>query len=208
MQQTTQETRRVIDITGPENSLILLAAPGDEVTECGGLIAQACARGRPPFIVILGDGAADGSARLARDRERASRVACRNLGLSEDRLLFVGLRQSAFPAIGTIFFKALQAAMAELSWRRDCNVILAPFTALDLSEAGDAVTTWQLANALAAEIERPLLACCRIGALPWLPARQIWRLDTRHGNTSHAKTGLLHAHDITNAGYEHYGLVA
>ncbi len=198
----------MIDITGPENTLILLAAPGDEVTECGGLIAEACARGRPPFVVILGDGAADGSARLARERERASRIACQNLGLSADRLLFVGLRQSAFPAIGTIFFKALQAAMAELSWRRDCNVILAPFAALDLNEDGDAVKTWQLADALAAEIERPLLARLRITALPRLPARQIWRLDTRHWNMSPAKAGLMHADDLSNAGYEHYGLVA
>ena len=58
------DTNRVIDITGPENTLILLPAPGDEVTACGGLIAEACARGLPPFVVIFGDGAQNGSAGL------------------------------------------------------------------------------------------------------------------------------------------------
>jgi len=152
--QTSKDASRLIDITGPENTLILLAAPGDEVTACGGFIAQTCARGRPPFVVILGDGATDGSAKLARERERSSRFACRRLGLPDDRLMFVGLRQNDFPAIGMPLFNALQAAMVEVSWRRDCNAILAPFASED---KGDAAMVWQLACALAGEIGAPPL---------------------------------------------------
>jgi len=198
------ETRRLTDITGPENTLIILTAPGDEVTVCGGFIAEACARGRPPFVVILGDGAEDGSARRAGERERASRAACRNLGLPDDRLLLLGLRQGAFPTTGTAFFRAVRAAITEISWRRDCNVILAPFAAPDVNDAADAMTTWQLARALAADIERPLLAGFHPAALRSLPAKQAWRLDTRHWN----KPRIKDAPAIPNAGYEHYGLVA
>jgi hypothetical protein len=201
--QIVQTTSRVLDITGFENTLILLTAPGDEVTACGGLIAAACARGRPPFVVILGDGAADRSARLARERERASRTACRRLGLPDDRLLFAGLPQGDFPAIGTPLFNALKAAMAEVSWRRDCNVILAPFAAWD---GGDATaTTWQLACALARDVKLPLLAGVPTDVPPSLPAKTIWRLDARHWSGRKTEAGLAHGHQIGDAGYETYG---
>jgi len=201
--QTTQDTSRLIDITGPENTLILLAAPGDEVTGCGGFIAEACARGRPPFVVILGDGAPDGDAKLARARERASRTACRLLGLPDDRLLFVGLRQSHFPAIGTPLFDALRAAMAEVSWRRDCNVILAPFAVKE--NAGDALTAWQLACALARDIGLSLVAGCPATALPSPPSKHLWRLNTRQWDGRKAEAGLAHGYKLHNAGFEIYG---
>jgi LmbE family N-acetylglucosaminyl deacetylase len=202
--QIMQDTSRVMDITGPENTLILLAAPGDDVTACGGLITEACARGRPPFVVILGDGAADGSARLAQERERASRLAGRRLGLPEDRLLFVGLRQGDFPAMGTTLFNALLAAMAEVSWRRDCNVVLAPFAAPDCR---DMTTTWDLAHALARDIEVPLLAGFGMAGLPQRRAENAWRLDARQWDDRKAQAGLAHGYHIRNAGYEIYGRV-
>jgi LmbE family N-acetylglucosaminyl deacetylase len=208
MFQIMQETSRLIDITGQETLLILLASPGDELTKCGGLIGEACARGRPPFVVILGDGAADGSASLARDRERASRSACQRLGLPDERLLFVGLRQGVFPAIETSFFKALQAAMTELSWRRDCNVILAPFSAPATTPAGDALRTWQLARAMTDEIGLPLVASFQIATLPPFPARHIWRLDVRQWCNRKIEAGLTHGYQINNAGYEYYGKIA
>ena len=43
-------------ITGDENVLILVPGPGDESLWCGGLIAESCRRGRPPFVMVLGDG--------------------------------------------------------------------------------------------------------------------------------------------------------
>jgi LmbE family N-acetylglucosaminyl deacetylase len=205
---TTQDTNRLIDITGPENTLILLAAPGDEVTACGGFIAEACARGRPPFVVILGDGAADGCAKLAVERERASRTACRLLGLPDDRLLFVGLKQSGFPAKRAPLFNALQAAMAELSWRRDCGVILAPFASEDTGNAADAVTAWQLACALAGDIEVSLLARFPITGLPVPRAKHAWLLDLRQWDDRKAMAGLTHGYHVHKLGYEIYGRVA
>jgi LmbE family N-acetylglucosaminyl deacetylase len=199
------DTNRVIDITGPENTLILLPAPGDEVTACGGLIAEACARGRPPFVVILGDGAHDGSAGLAHKRERASRVACRRLGLPDDRLLFVGLRQGDFPQMGTPVFKALQAAMAEVSWRRDCNVILASSATPD---SRDAATAWRLACTLASEIRVPLLAGLTTTTLPLPRTETTWKLDVRQRDEQKAEAGLAHGYHIRDASYEFYGRVA
>jgi LmbE family N-acetylglucosaminyl deacetylase len=206
--QIPRDTTRVTDITGPENTLILVAAPGDEVTACGGLIAESCARGRPPFVVILGDGAPDGAARLARERERASRLACRLLGLPDDRLLFVGLKQNDFPATGTPFFNALQAAMAQVSWRRDCNVILAPFAAPDSQDTADATITWQLAHALARDTDIALLAGVPISALPKLPAKHSWRLDAHQWDARKADAALAHGAHIRNAGDEIYGRLA
>jgi LmbE family N-acetylglucosaminyl deacetylase len=199
-----QETSRVIDITGPENTLLLLAAPGDEVSACGGLIAEACARGRPPFVVILGDGAPDGSADRARARERAARAACRELGLPDDRLLFVGLRQGAFPAVGTPLFRALQAAITEVSWRRDCNVILAP---LATAPEGDAAATWQLARALSIDISAPLLAAFTAAA-PHPDMRASWRLDVRRWTPRLDAAGRAHGDRRGDVGYELYGRIA
>jgi len=200
--QTAQDTSRLIDITGPENTLILLAAPGDEVTACGGFIAEACARGRPPFVVILGDGAPDGCGRLARERERASRTACRILGLPGDRLLFVGLQQGDFPAAGTKLFHALQAAMAQVSWRRDCNVILAPCAGEE--NAGDAVTAWQLACALARDIDLSLVAGLPAANLSSPPSKHLWRLNARRWEDRKAEAGLAHGYQLHNADYEIY----
>jgi LmbE family N-acetylglucosaminyl deacetylase len=200
--QIARNTGRVMDITGAENTLILLAAPGEEVTVCGGLVAEACARGRPPFVVILGDGATNGCAGLAHERERASRLACRRLGLPDDRLLFAGLRQGHFPETGTTLFSALLAAMTEVSWRRDCNVILAPFAAQD---GQDAATTWALGRALARAIGVKLLAGFGMAAPPWPAGKEFWRLDARHWNDRTTEAGLAHAHDVRNAGFETYG---
>jgi len=206
--QTTQDTSRLIDITGTENTLILLAAPGDEVTACGGFIAEACARGRPPFVVILGDGAPDGCAQLARERERKSRTACQILRLPGDRLLFVGLRQGRFPAVGTPLFHALRVAMAQVSWRRDCNVILAPFASEDSFHAADAVTAWLLARALTTDIGVSLRAGFPIAALPGPRAQHAWRLDLRQWEERKAMAGRAHGYHVHNLGLEIYGRVA
>lgn len=206
--QTIQDANRLTDITGPENTLILLPAPGDEVTVCGGFIAEACARGRPPFVVILGDGAPDGSTKLARERERASRIACRRLGLPDDRLLFVGLKQGAFPAMATPLFNALQTAMTQVSWRRDCNVVLAPFASQDSFGAADAVTAWQLASALARSIDVTLLTGIAEAAPPLPRAKNSWRLDARQWGDRKAEAGLAHGYRVQNAGFEIYGRLA
>jgi LmbE family N-acetylglucosaminyl deacetylase len=201
-----RDTNSVLDITGPENTLVLLPAPGDEVTFCGGFIAASCARGRPPFVVILGDGAADGNAGLARECQRAARVAARALGLPDDRLLFVGLRQGQFPLGGTALFDALEVAMAQVSWRRDCNVLLALFAACDGGDDADTAAAWQLAQRLARAIGLPLRARFRAPP-PWLGAEHLWRLDARQWDDRKAEAALAHGHHIRDAGDEIYGNV-
>jgi hypothetical protein len=103
--QIAQDTSLVMDITGRENTLILLALPGEEVTACCGVIAEASARGRPPFVVILGMAP-----------RMALRLWCRggtlHLGLPADGSAFrmtasysLGCGKGAFPATRRPLFK-------------------------------------------------------------------------------------------------------
>lgn len=98
------------DAIAPGTSLILAPHPDDESLGCGGLIAEAVARGRPPFVVCVTDGAAShpGSrdyppARLARLREAEMLAACEELGLAGDRVTFLKLPDAAAPWDGTAF---------------------------------------------------------------------------------------------------------
>ena len=118
-------------ITGGENVLVLVPHPGEESLGCGALIAEACARGRPPYVAILTDGSGTHTshawppARLAALRQRETRAATAALGLDPDRLLFVGLFDGTVPDEGP-FFDAVVGAVALVMWRQDCNVICAP----------------------------------------------------------------------------------
>ena len=110
--------------------LVLAASPGDETLACGSLIAEACARGRPPLVAILSDGASLGVAGLSPDaravaHERETRAAVQFLGLPPGRLLALGVRDSAVPA-GGAFFEQIVDAVGFLSWMRDLDVICAP----------------------------------------------------------------------------------
>lgn len=119
-------------LTNGQNVLVLAPHPGEETLGCGGLIAEACARGRPPYVAILADGSgthpasrAWPPARLAALRQQETRAATAALGLDPDRLLFVGLFDGTVPASGP-FFDAVVGAIALVMWRQDCNVICAP----------------------------------------------------------------------------------
>ena len=130
----------VATLLGNENVLLLAASPGDETCVCGGFIAESCARGRPPYVAILTDGAAAGvagQAQIAVDRAIAVRVALAALGLPEDRLLFIGFFDGTAPCEGPIL-KAVVAGIALVSWREDCNAICVPAPAVpgrDLASA-------------------------------------------------------------------------
>ena len=120
-------------ITGEENLLILATHPGDETQGCGGLIAQSCRRGRPPFVLVLTDGciAQYGSApndpqdALAALLERRTQAAARALRLPAGRLLMAGLYHGHVPT-GERDVQAIVHGITMIMWARDCNVICAP----------------------------------------------------------------------------------
>ena len=117
-------------ITGDENVFILAPRPGDETLLFGGLIAEACARGRPPFVGVLTDGSARGPALTQAERaagwERSVRRALALLGLPSTRLLMVGLYDDTVPREGPVF-DAVVRAVTLVMWARDCNVICVPW---------------------------------------------------------------------------------
>jgi LmbE family N-acetylglucosaminyl deacetylase len=107
-----------------ENLLVLATHPGEEVLHCGGLIAQACLRGRPPVVAVMTDGGNDTA--LAEARARQARAAAAALGLPAGRLFLLGLHYGTAPAMGNELFRGLVAGLHFLMWSRDCGVILAP----------------------------------------------------------------------------------
>ena len=123
-------------ITGGRNLLVLAAAPGDESLYCGELIAQASARGRPPFVAILTDGnempvpGLDGATpdeiafRHARDTARATTI----LGVPDEWFLVLGLYDGTVPTSGPRFDGVVDA-LSMIMWRRDCNLIAVPWHA-------------------------------------------------------------------------------
>lgn len=133
--------------------LVLAPHPDDESLGCGGLIASACETGMPPIVVVVTDGSFShpGSVQFnararAELRANEARAAVRCLGLAQDRLFFLGLRDGAAPSDGPAF-DAAAFRVADLSRRYGC---------------GSIYTTWhhdphpdhQAANRLAAEAAR------------------------------------------------------
>lgn len=141
-------------ITGNQNVLVLAPRPGDESRLCGGLIAEGCRRGRPPFVVVLTD-AAD------RSLEQEIRGAVRLLGLPAGRLLLAGLSYEALPGRGPAF-QAIVHGITMVMWARDCNVICAPAPAED---DGDRTAAHRIARAVAKGSGVGLLSAAPAGGL-------------------------------------------
>ncbi len=108
-----------LDAVAPGTSLILAPHPDDESLGCGGLIAHACARGRPPLVVAVTDGAGSHPASRAYPppvlkavRAAELRAAAAALGLAGERVHFLGLPDSRVPQSGLVFDQAVGAVAA------------------------------------------------------------------------------------------------
>jgi LmbE family N-acetylglucosaminyl deacetylase len=126
-----------------ENLLVLATHPGDEVLRCGALIAHACARGRPPLVAIMTDGAQDNA--VAEASARHARAAAAALGLPEGRLFLLGVHRGTAPSPGSRLFQALVSGLHFLMWSRDCGLIVAPWDG-DADAATAAAAAHQLAD--------------------------------------------------------------
>ena len=111
--------------------LILAPHPDDESLGCGGLIAACTAAGAPPFVVVMTDGAgshprsrAFPPARLRALRMQEAREAVTLLGLTPDRLTFLGFEDTNSPSDGPAFDAAVRQ-VAELVRQHRLGVILA-----------------------------------------------------------------------------------
>ena|SRR5271163_509780 len=114
-------------------ALIAAPHPDDESLGCGGFIAESCARGRPPVVVVMTDGTASHPTsptypadRLRALRERETCEALSVLGLSSERLYFMRLRDSGMPGAGAPADTAI-AELRRLVGLYQCETILAPW---------------------------------------------------------------------------------
>lgn len=167
----------VREVTADETLLLLVPRPGDESLLCGGLLAGAARRGRPPFVMVLGDGsstapaadpAADPAALAAR-HARETAAAIDALGLHRDRLLLAGVVDRYLPD-PALFDAAIRAVVAVM-WRQDCNLIVAP--APGGTDPGEQAAA-RIAHAVA---DRSGVARLLYQGRTGTPAGPGWRLD-------------------------------
>ncbi len=123
--------RPLSELLAPGPLLILAPHPDDESLGCGGLIAAAVQSGSPPFVLITSDGTgshpnsrAYPPRRLRATREREALDAVTLLGLSADRLGFLGLMDTQSPVEGAAFDAAV-TAVAALAMRIGAVTLLA-----------------------------------------------------------------------------------
>lgn len=140
-------------ILAPGGLLVLAPHPDDKSLGCGGLIAEAVAKGRAVHVAILTDGRAShpGSRefpppRLADLRAVEARGALAALGLPPDRLTWLGEPDGQAPTNGAAF-DALAGRLAELVARHDIATLCA-------SAASDPHCDHEAAAMLAGEVAR------------------------------------------------------
>ncbi|GGG20392.1 hypothetical protein GCM10010964_05750 [Caldovatus sediminis] len=160
-------------IVGDGTALVLAPHPDDESLGCGGLIAEACARGRPPVVAVLTDGTLSHPtsrdfppSRLKALRETETRAAAAALGLGTDRLHFLGLPDGQAPRDG-LAMRAAAERLARLARDHAASAILATWE-------HDPHPDHAAAHAIAREAAR--LADARLVSYPvWG-----WMLPPRH----------------------------
>lgn len=120
----------IAQLARAENLLVLATRPGEEASLTGALIAEACARGRPPLVAVLMDGSGGAgdaeAARRAAAAERAVRASVAALGLPRERLFLFGLHDGTLPDAPAAVQQAVVRAIGFLMWSRDCGALVAP----------------------------------------------------------------------------------
>ena len=110
------------ELVGSAPFLILSPHPDDETLGCGGLLAAAQAAGRSGHVLILTDGSGSHpnspsypAERLIALRRDEARRAVQQLGLSEERLGFLDLPDTATPSSGPAFDAAVDAILQRVA---------------------------------------------------------------------------------------------
>jgi LmbE family N-acetylglucosaminyl deacetylase len=195
----------VMEIT-EGRALVLAPHPDDESLGCGGLIAECCARGTPPVVAVLTDGAASHPhsatwppPRLRALRQRETIAATGLLGLHPDNVVFLGYPDTRAPAEGEALAEAAERVAMLLrehgcrsvlaSWRHDphCDHLAAHrIAALAARRAGVAhrsFPVWGLTLDAAHDIPARPPSGMRLDVSRHLPAK---RLAIRAHQSQHA----------------------
>jgi LmbE family N-acetylglucosaminyl deacetylase len=121
----------VDEIIGGGTALVLAPHADDESLGCGGLIAEACASGRPPLVVVLTDGAlshpdsrSHPPSRLRAVRRAEVQTAVAILGLGSERLHFLEIPDGRAPHAGP-GMEAAAASVADLARAHKAGTIFA-----------------------------------------------------------------------------------
>lgn len=186
--------------------LILAPHPDDESLGCGGLIAELCARGAPPVVVILTDGAGShpGSrryppARLTALRAAEAAAATGALGLPSGRLHHLGAPDTAAPHRGPALDR-LADRLASLAADFEATTVL---TTWPHDPHCDHLAAWLVAVAAA---DRAALRLLCYPVWGWtLPPDTIlpdaawtgWRLDITERTAAKEAAIAAHASQLT-----------
>ncbi|WP_237478077.1 PIG-L deacetylase family protein [Lichenibacterium dinghuense] len=149
------------DLTGGAPFLVLSPHPDDETLGCGGLLALAGRAGIEGHVMILTDGAASHRnspshppERLTALRRDEAERAAAELGLPEDRLGFLALRDAATPSEGPAFDAAVDAIVA----RAEATDVRTLFVTWGRDPHCDHETAFAMARAAAARLGAALYA--------------------------------------------------
>ena len=187
--------------------VILAPHPDDESLGCGGLIAELCALGTPPVVVILTDGAGSHPnsrryppARLAALRAAEVAAALRLLGLPPGRLHHLGASDSAAPH-GGLGLDRLADRLASMALEAKAATVL---TTWPHDPHCDHLAAWHVAASAAKRAALRLLCYPVWGwTLPpdtVLPDRTWtgWRLDISGRMAAKAAAIAAHASQLSS----------
>ncbi|WP_051625711.1 PIG-L deacetylase family protein [Kozakia baliensis] len=144
----------------PGRTLVLAPHPDDESLGCAGFIAESCARGILPIVVIATDGAASHPQsknwppeRLVRQRRQEAQNALTKLGLPTENLFFLNLPDSHAPVSGPDFEKSVDT-LIDLAKEHRCATFL---TTSRHDPHCDHEAAWLMASEAAKRLSRTLL---------------------------------------------------